>query len=166
MPPFSNWIYYCQERWLYFTIFLPERLRHRKLLLTLTSFEVETCPVFRVNDFSALMLTLGAADFSRRTKVLRFRPKPTSTKRHELYHTSRPRKTPTENRQGPSINPPTTNYGWGLVLPFLIFIIERLAVFPPRPLSARPSWPCADGPTPSDAQTAAAPPPSRPCCRR
>ena len=27
MPPFSNWIYYCQERWLYFTIFLPERLR-------------------------------------------------------------------------------------------------------------------------------------------
>ena len=74
MPPFSNWIYYCQERWLYFTIFLPERLRHRKLLLTLTSFEVETCPVFRVNDFSALMLTLGAADFSRRTKVLRFRP--------------------------------------------------------------------------------------------
>ena len=34
-------------------------------------------------------------------------------KRHELYHTSRPQKTPAENRQGSSINPPTTNYGWG-----------------------------------------------------
>jgi len=34
-------------------------------------------------------------------------------KRHELYHTSRQQKTPAENRQGPSINPPTNNYGWG-----------------------------------------------------
>ena len=77
------------------------------------SFYSKILVVFYANDLSALMLTLGVADFSRRTKVLRFRPKPTSAKRHELYHTSRPRKTPAENRQGYSINPPTTNYGWG-----------------------------------------------------
>ena len=41
-------------------------------------------------------------------KFCSFGPKPTSTKRHELYHTSRPQKTPAENRQGSSINPPIT----------------------------------------------------------
>ena len=35
---------------------------------------MEIVVVFLWNDLSALMLTLGAADFSRRTKVLRFRP--------------------------------------------------------------------------------------------
>ena len=34
----------------------------------------EKVVVFLRNDLSALMPTLGAADFSRRTKVLRFRP--------------------------------------------------------------------------------------------
>ena len=46
-------------------------------------------------------------------KFCGFGPKPTSTKRHELYHTSRQQKTPAENRQGPSTNPPTNNYSWG-----------------------------------------------------
>ena len=46
-------------------------------------------------------------------KFCGFGPKPTSTKRHELYHTSRQQKTPAENRQGPSTNPPTNTYGWG-----------------------------------------------------
>ena len=75
--------------------------------------EFEIVAVLRVNDLSALMLTLGATDFSRRTKVLRFRPQAYLHKTPRIIPYFPPtKKPPPKNRQGPTTNQsPSTNYG-------------------------------------------------------
>ena len=75
----------------------------------------EIVAVFRMNDLSALMLTLGAADFSRRTKVLRFRPQAYLHKTPSIIPQPQDKiKPPPKNRQGPTTNQsPSTNYGCG-----------------------------------------------------
>ena len=61
------------------------------------------------------MLTLGTADFSRRTKVLRFRPQAYLHKTPSIIPQPQDKiKPPPKNRQGPTINhSPSTNYGCG-----------------------------------------------------
>ena len=87
-------------------------MRSNRRIFTHMSFDFEIVVVFLWNDLSALMLTLGAADFSRRTKVLRFRPQAYLHKTPSIIPQPQDKiKPPPKNRQGPTTNQsPSTNY--------------------------------------------------------
>ena len=83
--------------------------------------EIEIVAVLRVNDLSALMLTLGAADFSRRTKVSRKRRRGDTPPYHsqngtDYTTTSLQKEPPAQNRRGaadamhPANQSSSTNY--------------------------------------------------------